>query len=199
MDLLSSALSIITGGATGLLGVIAQRAFDAWGKRQELDRLRASWDHDAVMKDKDAAIMAAEWASRTKISATEGETARGVASTNADAAKDVAESNAFAESLKTQAIHYSEGKQTGTFATGCLVLLDMFSGLVRPLLTVYLCALTTYIWLQVRSLLGAEDLSSAEALALWRTVIDTILYLTTTCVLWWFGTRTSQKPLAIKQ
>lgn len=180
-DLLSGALSIMTGGATGLLGVVAQRAFDAWNKKQELDKLKAQWDHDAVMKDKDAAIMAAEWASRTRIAVTEGE-----------AKKDVAESEAFATSLKAQTVRYSEGKQTGWFATGCLVLLDVISGLVRPLLTIYLCALTTYIWLQVRGLLGAEDLSGAEALTLWRTVIDTILYLTTTCILWWFGTRNKQ-------
>lgn len=180
-DLLSGAMSILTGGATGLLGVVAQRAFDAWNKKQELDKLKAQWDHEGVMKDKDAVIMAAEWAARTKIAVTEG-----------DAAKDVAESNAFAESLKSQTIRYSEGKQTGWFANGCLVFLDVISGLVRPLLTIYLCALTTYIWLQVRGLLSSEDLSSAEALALWRTVIDTILYLTTTCVLWWFGTRNKQ-------
>jgi len=181
MDLLSGALSILTGGATGLLGVVAQRAFDAWNKKQELDKLKAQWAHDALMKDKDAAIMAAEWASRTQIAVTE-----------ADAAKDVAESQAFAESLKSQSVRYSDGKQTGWFATGCLVALDVFSGLVRPLLTVYLCALTTYIWLQVRGLLGTEDLNAAEALALWRVVIDTILYLTTTCVLWHFGTRNKQ-------
>jgi len=181
MNLLSGAMSILTGGATGLLGVVAQRIFDAWNKKQELDKLKAQWDHDAVMKDKDAAIMAAEWASRTQIAVTE-----------ANAAKDVAESGAFAESLKAQSVRYSGGKLTGAFATGCLVLLDVVSGLVRPLLTIYLCALTTYIWLQVRGLLSSEGLSTTDALALWHTVIDTILYLTTTCVLWWFGTRNKQ-------
>jgi hypothetical protein len=179
--LLSSILSVLTGGATGLLGVIAQRAFDAWNKKQELDKLKAQWDHDAVMKDKDAAIMAQEWAARSKIAATE-----------ADAAKDVAQSNAFAVSLQAQAMRYSEGKQTGPFATGCLVLLDVVSGLVRPLLTVYLCMLTTYIWFQVRAVLHAETISPADALEIWKLVINTILYLTTTCILWWFGTRNKQ-------
>jgi len=179
--LLSGIMSILTGGASGLLGVIAQRAFDAWNKKQELDKMKAQWEHEAVMKDKDAAIMAQEWASRTQIAGTE-----------ADAAKDVAQSNAFAESLKSQAVRYSEGKQTGPFLTGCLVLLDVFNGAVRPALTVYLCALTTYIWFQVRELLKHESLTPAEALGLWTLVIETILYLTTTCVLWHFGTRNKQ-------
>lgn len=179
--LLSGILSILSGGATGLLGVVAQRVFDAINKRQELDRLKAQWDHEAVMRDKDAAIAAAEWASRTRIAVTE-----------ADAAKDVAESAAFAESLKSQNVRYSEGKQTGTFLTGCLVFLDVFSGLVRPLLTVYLCILTTYIWYQVRGLLSNESISAADALAIWRLVIETVLYLTTSCILFWFGTRNKQ-------
>lgn len=180
-DLISGIMSIVSGGATGLLGVIAQRAFDAWNKKQELDRLKAQWDHDAVMKDKDAAIMAAEWAARTKVATTE-----------ADAAKDVAQSNAFSESLKAQSIRYSEGKQTGPFLTGCLVLLDVVIGLIRPLLTIYLCALTTYVYFEVRLLLGKESISSIEALDIWKLVICTILYLTTTCILWWFGTRNKQ-------
>lgn len=187
MDLLSGALSIISGGATGLLGVIAQRAFDAWNKKQELEKMKAQWDHEAVMKDKDAAIAAAEWAARGQIAVTEGE-----------AAKDVAESGAFTESLKAQQIIYSAGKQTGSFATACLVLLDFASGMVRPLLTVYLCMLTTYIWYQVRGLLNREDLDAAVVVAQWRTVIDTILYLTTTCVLWWFGTRNKMSQPTIK-
>lgn len=179
--LLSGLLSILTGGATGIVGVIAQRAFDAWNKKQELDKLKAQWDHEAVMKDKDAAIMAQEWAARTRIAGVE-----------ADAAKDVAESNAFAESLKAQSIRYSEGHQTGPVATFFLVMLDVVSGMVRPLLTVYLCFLTTYIWYQVRSLLNNENITPADALELWKLVINTILYLTTTCVLWWFGTRNKQ-------
>ncbi len=159
-----------------LSGILSM--FDAWNKKQELDKLKAQWDHEAVMKDKDAAIMAAEWAAR-----------KGIAITEADAAKDVAESNAFAESLKAQNLRYSEGQQTGTFATGCLVMLDVLSGVVRPMLTVYLCFLTTYIWFQVRAVLHSETISPADALDIWKLVINTILYLTTTCVLWWFGTR----------
>jgi hypothetical protein len=182
MNILSSLTSIITGGATGLLGVVAQRAFDAWNKKQALDQLKAQWNHDETMKDKDAAIMAAEWKARTAVATTE-----------AEAAKDVAQSNAFSESLKSQAIIYSAGKPMGPVATGFLVALDFLSGIVRPALTVYLCALTTYIWLQVRALIHAEQtLDQTTVLTMWKTVIDTILYLTTTCVLWWFGTRNKQ-------
>ena len=69
------------------------------------------------------------------------------------------------------------------------MLLDFARGIVRPALTIYLCALTTYIWWQVRQLIDKEDLDPAEVLEVWKMVVNTILYLTTTCILWWFGTR----------
>ena len=73
-----------------------------------------------------------------------------------------------------------------------MVSLDAFRGFIRPALTVYLCALTTYVWFQVRAVLATEDLDPAAVLDVWKMVVGTILYLTTTCVLWWFGTRNKQ-------
>src|SRR5258706_4250216 len=81
----------------------------------------------------------------------------------------------------------------GTFGWLMLVLTDVFRGLVRPALTVYLCALTTYVWWQVRQLLQVEELEPSTVLEVWKMVVGTILYLTTTCILWWFGTRNHQK------
>jgi hypothetical protein len=69
----------------------------------------------------------------------------------------------------------------------------MFRGIVRPALTVYLCVLTTYVWLQVHQVLDKQPLSGSEALQIWQLIVGTILYLTTTCVLWWFGTRNKQQ------
>jgi hypothetical protein len=57
---------------------------------------------------------------------------------------------------------------------------------------VYLCILTTLIYLLARNKVTAEDLTSTEALDLLKLIIGSILYLTTTCVLWWFGTRNAR-------
>jgi len=71
------------------------------------------------------------------------------------------------------------------------VIIDFIRGIVRPGLTVYLCALTTMIYVQARELLGKEDMTLASAIELEKLIVQTILYLTTTCILWWFGTRNS--------
>lgn len=182
--LLSIIGSIFAGGATGLLGVVFQRAFDWLHEREVLKQKQSDQQFELEKRKIDIQITQAEWAGRTRIAETE-----------AGAAKDVAESQAFATSLLKEPERYSDAGKLTWGQNWILVLLDFFRGSIRPLLTVYLCALTTYIWWQVRQLMDKEDLDPAEVLEVWKMVVNTILYLTTTCILWWFGTRNkSQTP-----
>lgn len=176
--------SIFAGGATGLLGMIFQRAFDWLNQREIAKQKKQDQDFELAKKRIDIEVTQAEWSGRVKVAAEE-----------ASAAKDVAESNAFSQSLMKEPERYSETKLVTPGQNWLLVLLDVLRGSIRPLLTVYLCALTTYIWWQVRQLIQTEDLESKDVLEIWRMVVNTILYLTTTCILWWFGTRNKgQQP-----
>lgn len=181
--LLSIIGSIFAGGATGLLGVVFQRAFDWLHEREVSKQKKQDQEFELEKRKIDIQITQAEWAGRTRIAETE-----------AGAAKDIAESNAFAASLLKEPERYSSADRLTTGQNWLLVLLDVLRGIVRPALTVYLCALTTYIWWQVRQLISAEDFDPAEVLELWKMVVNTILYLTTTCILWWFGTRNKSVP-----
>lgn len=70
--------------------------------------------------------------------------------------------------------------------------------IVRPLLTVYLCAITTYIGYEATRIVGGIDaLPANEVLAIYKEIISTALMLTTMSVSWWFGARSShnKKPL----
>lgn len=170
--------SIFGGGATGLLGVILQRFADYKNKQldMQLERMRA--ELEIAKRRADAEIMAQEWAARTK-----------VADLEADAAKDVAASQAFEASLFKEPDRYSHAPTLTKGQQWVMVVLDAVRGSVRPLLTLYLCALTTYVWLQVRYLVGAAGIEEDAALEVWKLVVGHVLYLTTTVVLWWFGTR----------
>ncbi len=183
LSLLGTALSgIFAGGATGLLGVALQRLFDWLHVKAQMAQQKQQNDFELEKRRIDIQVTQAEWAGRVK-----------VADTEASAAKDVAESNAFAASLLKEPERYATGDRPqgwlGNAGWFLLVLTDVFRGFIRPALTVYLCALTTYVWWQVRQLLSIEDLDAGEVLEVWRMVVGTILYLTTTCILWWFGTR----------
>lgn len=173
--------SIFSGGATGLVGVAIQRWADYKNRQLDIQIERERRETEIAKRRADAEIMREEYAGKLKVAQEEGATAR-----------DVAESQAFAETLLKEPERYSQGK----FTTGqqwILVLLDAFRGSVRPALTIYLCALTTYVWVQVRAELENQDISGDAALGVWRMVVGNILYLTTTVVLWWFGTRNRQQ------
>jgi len=73
-----------------------------------------------------------------------------------------------------------------------MVVLDVFRGIIRPGLTLYLAVLTTIIYLQARSLMGA-GMAPEQAAGLVSKIIDTVLYLCTTTVLFWFGSRAHDK------
>lgn len=170
--------SIFGGGATGLLGVGLQRFFDYKNRQLDLQLERERRETEIAKRKADVEVMQAEYAGKLKVAQEEGATAR-----------EVAESNAFAQSLLREPERYSNAASLSPGQQWIMVLLDTLRGSVRPLLTIYLCALTTYVWIQVKGALDDQELTSSAALEVWRMVVGQILYLTTTVVLWWFGTR----------
>lgn len=186
-DAIGIGVNVVSGGATGLLGVIVQRGADIWNKKQEIERQRLQWEHDRDMRRIDGELLDKEWNHKAAIAMTE-----------ADAARDVQAGKAFEESQRREAQRYSEGmaapkggKVAKFFAAVgwlLMVILDFARGAVIPGLTIYLCALTTLVYMQARELLGGDNLDAVMALAISKQIVDTILYLTTTCVLWHFGT-----------
>lgn len=192
LTLLGTALSsILAGGATGILGVVLQRLFDWMHVREQAKQRAADQAFELEKRKIDIEIMKSEWEGRVKVAQVEGETA-----------KDVAESQAFGASLMREPARYAEGERpagwVGSLGWFMLVCTDVLRGVVRPLLTVYLCALTTYVWWQVKQLLSVEELDAEKVLDVWKMVVNTILYLTTTCILWWFGTRNRQSAPKIQ-
>jgi hypothetical protein len=183
MELLGTIFgSIFSGGATGLLGVVIQRWADHKNKQLDMQLEKERRETEIAKRKADAEIMQAEWNGRMKVAQEEGATA-----------KDVAETNAFNTTLLKEPERFSNASSLTNGQQWVMVLLDALRGCVRPLLTIYLCALTTYVWFQVRALVESENLDGNAALTVWKMVVQNILYLTTTVVLWWFGTRNRQK------
>lgn len=175
--------SIFSGGATGILGVIAQRFADYKNRQLDLEKLKLEHEQNVALRKLDAEIAAQEWAARTQVAQVE-----------AAGKEAVADAQAFEASFKMEPARYAEGVKPSRGQGWMLVLLDCLRGSIRPLLTVYLCVVTTLVYLQAYGLMESKALGAAEALELVKLVIGTILYLTTTCVLWWFGTRNRGAP-----
>ena len=174
--------SIFSGGATGLIGVVLQRFADYKNKQLDMQLEQQKHENAVALRRVDAEIMAQEWAARTQ-----------VASVEAAGKEEVANAQAFERSYSLEPQRYAEGVKPTKAQAWVLILLDAVRGIIRPGLTIYLCILTTMVWYQAKAVLGQEDLDAEAAGDIWRMVVGTILYLTTTCVLWWFGTRNKQQ------
>lgn len=179
----SAASSILGGGITGILGVAVQRFADYKNKQLDIAASREKYAHEASMKRADAEIMQAEWAARTKVA--EIETTGKI---------DVADSSAFAASFQTEPQRYSADVKPNVAQSWVFVILDFFRGIIRPGLTVYLCILTTLVYVQIDQKLKTNPLDQAQLAEISRLVIGTILYLTSSCCMWWFGTRNKAQP-----
>lgn len=183
-ELFSGVMAILSGGATGILGVVAQRLFDHWKLKQENDRLRLEHQFELEKRRVDAEIMQQEWAQRTKLAEVEGATKR-----------EVADAAAFVESFKLEPARYAEGVKVGRWGGFMLVLVDVLRGAVRPGLTVYLAWIATALYLDSAKIQATLNPGGQAQLLveLHQQIVLTLLYLFTTCVLWWFGTRNKQQ------
>ncbi len=180
MDILGSVASILSGGATGLIGSIAQRVFEYKSKQLDIQLQKEKYTNEIALKQADAAIMAQEWAARTQVAQVE-----------ATAQVDAEDAKAFSASLTSEPQKYHEGALTAG-QNWMMVALDFFRGSIRPSLTLYLCFITTCMYLKANRLIGS-NMPINVACDLVQQIVQTVLYLTVTCVCFYFGVRNSKK------
>lgn len=184
--------SIFSGGATGILGIVAQRFADYKNKQLDMQLESQRHTNNIALRELDSRIMAQEATAKIEVVSLEGKNANALQEVKNEGAISQADAVAFTASYQIEPKLYNSGKLTDA-QNWLMVVLDVFRGSVRPLLTLYLCVLTTYIYFQAKGLLSQEDLNTEQAMKLTEYVVHSILYLTTTIVLWWFGTRNKEK------
>lgn len=66
---------------------------------------------------------------------------------------------------------------------------------IRPSITIYLLVVVSWlayvVWAKTK---GVEGWTPAELIGLMQQIITQLLFLTVTCVTWWFGARASSNP-----
>lgn len=178
--LLDSVLSVMTGGLTGLLGAGIQKYSEQQTKKLELEALKLKNGHDLEMRRMDIEADKVAWEQRKEIKGIEGATAIGIEDAKAFAVSQEKEHNLLA------------GQKLNSLQVWFMVLLEFVRGMIRPGLTIYLCAITTLMSYQAYMILRHLNaaIEAKDAMLVMREIVSTILYLTTTCVTWWFGVRT---------
>ena len=175
-------LSIFGGGVTGLLGAALTRYGDYKNKQLEMQFQESRQSHEIELRKEDAKMLKLEWDSREKIALVE-----------AESREDVAKSNSFQTALTSEPRQYANvGKFTKT-QNLIMVILDFIRGVIRPGLTLYLCGITTAVYLQAGDIIKAQPIPVQSSIDMYSQISGTILYLTTTCILFWFGIRNQDK------
>lgn len=174
--------SVFGGGLTGLIGAGVQKFFEFKTKKLELEAAAAKYVHEVNMKKADAEILAQEWAARTRVAEVE-----------AAGREAVADAQAFEASLTNEPKRYAEGLKATPRQAWLMFGLDLVRGIVRPALTLYLCGISTAIFVMAYQIVVTLPSDPAAAQKTYDMIVKELVYLTVTCVLWWFGTRKSSK------
>lgn len=180
MDVLGSLLSVVSGGATGLIGTVIQSVTTYKTKKLDIELEKQKAANEIELRKIDVEMTKQEWASRMQIAevTTQGEV-------------DKADAETLAKSYDLEPQQYSEKTLLTRTQNWLFVLLDALRAVIRPSMTIYLCVLTTLIYWQTRSLINTNQ---PDSYALIEKLVDTILYLFVTVTCWWFGTRATKNP-----
>lgn len=156
MDFLTT---LLTGGATGLLGTALSFGSKWLQKKQahaqELDLRRLD----------------------IELSQSEAAAAERAIALQAESASEQAAWESLQASYKQERTRFSQG------GSPWLIAVDVVRGLTRPALTWIFVVLVGTIYFT----LGQDDVVLRDR------IVHTVLFLTTSCVLWWFGGRQVDK------
>jgi len=193
-------LDIILGGVTGLIG----NAFTTWFKYKNA-KMEHAHKEKMVSLETSAMIQESQMQIQVTKSRIEGEIEL------ADAAAFQTSQKVGSEKLfheKWIDMIMEAGKQSkwtgwiykilGTLIAAAFAFVDWLNAAMRPTLTLYLVAGSSYItylaW-QIMQSAGLDTMTAVQAVGIFTQVTSTMIYLAVSAVTWWFGDRTMSKFL----
>ncbi len=171
--------SILSGGATGLIGSALSSVMDFF-------KLKQQHAHDLEMGKLEQETLKLETARDVTIAKEEAETKKQVSEDEADAKAQVASYGQDSRQYLS-----SEAVKSSKFATVLMAIVDFCRGMVRPTMVVYLCVATTvqgvFIYLELQN--SGVMLSQEQLYNLIMMYVTGVFYMTFTAVGWYFGSR----------
>lgn len=183
----------VLGGVVGLVGT--------WLKsREEREQKKLDHQHALEMRTLDLKEMTHEAELALRQTKTELAGKQAIAQTEADAARDVAAADTQQASYRHDRITYAKGVLgalaggLGNFMRALLVFVDVIRGLMRPTITLYLLIVESAIaWMLYKVLSTLGGIPASQVAELLVMVVSGVIFLTTTAVTWWFGTRPNSR------
>lgn len=196
-------LETILGGVTGLIGNIVGGIFKYKTAKLDMETKKLQNSHEIAMVKAETQAMVME--AKANIAVTRAQI---------EGAVELADANVYLQSQKEgnknlfsnkwiDKLLTVEGKARFIcFPAGVLIavlfgLVDFLKGLMRPTLTAYLVALTTWVTYMAWQIINTDGVAMdlATAKELFGNVTSIVVYLTVSCVTWWFGDRRMAKTI----
>ena len=177
---------VLSGGATGLLGVALQQWGEAKKRQADLDMLKQQHTQTLELKRLDNE-------QQMRLAATEAASAERLAEIQAQARADEAASSDYQASLKADTATYldKDAQKRSRLARWLMAIVDFLRGIIRPGITAYAMGLQTLLLLWVHDLWVQHQLNMGADMQakLVMEIVGTTTYLVTTTTVWWFGVR----------
>ena len=157
--------TLLSGAVTGFLGSIVNNIYAYKSKKLDIELNNQKFAHEVRL---------------VEIKAT--------------AQVEIEDSKAFKEAVASEPKKFYEGIEYTPFQRSLMIWLDFVRGAVRPVLTFYLCILTTILYYKAEALLDTDFLLPTMAFDLVNQIVQTVLYLAVTAVCFWFGSRGTKAP-----
>jgi len=197
-------LETILGGVTGLVGNVVSSIFKFKTAKLDMEATKLKNTHELAMIDAETRAMIEEAKANIKITQAQVE-----------GAIEIEDSKAFMEAQKqgnkilldnqwVTALLNVENKwaKIVTVPIASLIsilfgFVDFLRGIIRPVLTVYLCGVTTWVTWMAWQIMQAHGIgmTAVQATVIFNDVTSIVTYLTVSCVTWWFGDRRMAKTI----
>lgn len=190
--------SILSGGATGLLGLVIQRWFDFRNRAQDLELVRINHEQARELAKIEAGAAARAAQAQETVAQKQAEAHVQSAELDVQARADEAAARSYVASLEADRARYldADAQRSSRLARWAMALVDFTRGMVRPVLTAYLVVVAhlMFYWAQQLAAQYGKQLSADQVHNLILQIVGTLLYLATTAVVWWFGSRPPARP-----
>lgn len=181
---------VLSGGATGLLGILIQQ----WG--------------DNKKRAHDLELIKQQHMQTLELRRIEGEQALQMATVSAESAERLAEIQAAAKLEESasddyrasvandKATYLAPEAQKAWYVVAALGFVDFLRGIIRPGITIYSMVLLTLLLYWVHDMWQRSQivLTPDDSKKLMMEVIGTTTYLVITTTVWWFGRRPEAPP-----
>ena len=189
--------SVFSGGATGLIGVGLQQFFAYKQKQQDIEIVKLNLENSLQLAKVETERVQLKSQGELQVAKVLAEGASDVAREATNVAQEDSLARTFEASVDNDSAKYTPvdafkvdnwATKAGTFM---LAFVDAVRGITRPAMTWYLCGLTSamFYWSSNLAAQKGITLDSTQIVALIQQVISTVLYVFTTAMVWWFGSR----------